>query len=69
MATREDKLKIIDSLRTQIDTIRKRIEQLLMMRKLREEQKKRRFRAGTLFRTGILLLILAVGLGVAAYFL
>ena len=69
MATREEKLKIIDNLRTQIDTIRKRIEQLLEMRRLREEQRKRRFRAGTLFRTGILLLLVAIGLGVAAYFL
>jgi len=69
VATREEKLKIIDNLRTQIDTIRKRIEQLLEMRRLREEQRKRRFRAGTLFRTGILLLLVAIGLGVAAYFL
>ena len=60
MATREEKVQIIEELKTQIDLARQELEALLRRRR-------RRQLAGSLFRFGILLLVMSIGVGIAAY--
>lgn len=62
MATQEEKLKLVEELKAQIDAVRTEIAEV-------KQEQKRRFRSGTLFRTGVLLLLIAIGFGLASFFL
>ena len=61
MPTQDEKLKIIEELTSQIEILKNEIQEL--------EAQKRRFTAGSLMRTGIVLLLVSVGISVAALFL
>jgi len=61
MATREEKLKLVEELKTQIIAVRTEIEEV-------KQTQKRLRKSGTLMRTGIVLLLVAVGLACVAYF-
>jgi len=61
MATREEKLKLVEDLKKQIEVVKTELEEV-------KHDKQRRFKSGTLLRTGILLLILSLGLGLTALF-
>lgn len=61
MATREEKLELVEELKKQIEDVKHELEL--------KEEKIRSQKSGSLFRTGILCLLLALGLGLAAFFL
>lgn len=62
MATQEEKLKIVEELKAQIEVMKSEIEET-------KQDKKPRSKAGTLLRAGIIFLLVALGLGLASYFL
>lgn len=62
MATREEKVQLIEELKRQIEIARRELEALIRRRR-------RRQLAASLFRTGIILLGISVGIGIAAYFI
>jgi len=62
VATREEKVQLIEELKTQIEIARRELEALMRRRR-------RRQLAASLFRTGIVLLAISIGIGVAAILL
>jgi hypothetical protein len=62
MATREEKLRIIEQLKADIEFLRLELAK-------KEDMQQRQRRSGSLLRTGILLLCLAVGFCLGAHFL
>jgi len=61
MATREEKLQIIEDLKTQIQVVKTEVEN--------QKTEKRVYTVGGFIRTGIVLFLIAVGIGIAAYLL
>lgn len=62
MPTREEKLKLVEELKKQIDVVKTEIEVV-------KQEKKRRSRSGAFLRTGILLLVIAISIGIASFFI
>lgn len=67
MATREEKLKLVEELKAQIEVMKNELEDV----KLEEvkQDKKPRSKTGTILSAGIIFLLIALGLGIAGYFL
>lgn len=62
MATREEKLQLVEDLKTQIEVMKNEIAE-------QNEKQMHEYKVGGRIRTAIVLLLVAAGVGVLAYFL